>query len=363
MYVLYQKDTHHIELWEWNPYTGRAHKALLSSFTPAGVQMLPDQQAFSFIDQGRIRVKYIHKRQPKAIDINEPPVYNMHTILWLDEQRFYFSAQEHERFGIYQTDTQGQTYCLVHDDVSDAMYPQKVGDRLFYIERLGTAGSYQYSLVSIEYPEIPKAPAMAFNDDFCFEQRIQTLLQERSENVYKYMSRDKQHHIDFKSSAVAFLHMISSTEGFVVEFPEVIHKNDPAICFTYHHVIVQSQWHAEPLFTFSIPTRFLLADSADRLYESVLPFLPRHMNGKIFYSDAHGQNHGLNLYVYDVFKTLPLQLSKNVGVNANFFAPILFEGKMYFGGTIFSEADEPGMLLEEDDVVLRLASVDLNLLT
>ena len=97
VYVLYQKSTDHIELWLWNSITKKASKALLSTFSPAGLQLLPDGSSFSFIDNDRIRVKLQGKRQPRAVGFCEP-VYDISLIHWINNESFYFSAKEKERF-------------------------------------------------------------------------------------------------------------------------------------------------------------------------------------------------------------------------------------------------------------------------
>src|SRR5271155_2236996 len=83
IYVLYQKSTDHVELWLWNSITKKASKALLSTFSPAGLQLLPDGSSFSFIDNDRIRVKMLGRRQPRAVGFQEP-VYDIGLIQWID---------------------------------------------------------------------------------------------------------------------------------------------------------------------------------------------------------------------------------------------------------------------------------------
>ena len=72
IYVIYQKNVHHLELWSVNSETMIATKLLMSNFSPAGVRLLPNQAGFSFIDNGRIRVKYTNKRSPLSFDFEYP---------------------------------------------------------------------------------------------------------------------------------------------------------------------------------------------------------------------------------------------------------------------------------------------------
>ena len=71
LYLLYQKDAIHVELFLWHEKTKIISKVLPSLCMPAGIRMLPDQKGFSFIDNGRIKLKLFNKRSPKAIDCNE----------------------------------------------------------------------------------------------------------------------------------------------------------------------------------------------------------------------------------------------------------------------------------------------------
>ena len=102
--LIYQKESAHIELFAWDPVTGKADKALVSRYTPLGITVVPHTNTFSFIDNGRIRIKHSNKRSAKALDI-PAPLYDVGVVSWTDRCPYgitgFFSAQDQGNHGIY----------------------------------------------------------------------------------------------------------------------------------------------------------------------------------------------------------------------------------------------------------------------
>src|SRR5579872_7448020 len=98
--LLYQKSSANIELWEWDPITKHANKALPASHTPAGVRMLPDNSGFSFIDEDRIRIKKFTKRSAKTLELREP-LHSLGPVTWAEDGTGYFHAQGKKNFCIF----------------------------------------------------------------------------------------------------------------------------------------------------------------------------------------------------------------------------------------------------------------------
>ena len=98
--ILHQKSFDEIELWRWNKNETLALKELSSIFLPSFVQLLPNKLACSFIDRGRIKIKYFAKRTPRSIDMYEPisAISNMN---WIDNEQFYFVGKHEGYFGIF----------------------------------------------------------------------------------------------------------------------------------------------------------------------------------------------------------------------------------------------------------------------
>ena len=67
VFVIYQKNSSHLELWEWDPFTHYSYQILFSRYSPAGFTFLPDYSGFSFIDDGLLKVKQLIKGSPRTI--------------------------------------------------------------------------------------------------------------------------------------------------------------------------------------------------------------------------------------------------------------------------------------------------------
>jgi hypothetical protein len=368
VYLLYQKSIKHIELWIWDPNTKAATKALLSSFTPAGLRILPDQSGFSFIDNGRIKIKFFNKRSPKSLDIYEP-IYDIGVIEWIDNDCCYFSAKENERNGIYQVNMQGELAYIVGDTHCDCMYPQKSDDQLFYIERIICNDGSRYKIIQVPYPVI-SSNTYTFNNTENFDERVRRLLDKNEQDLKKRSalidSEQKEVIADFADQSLAFLHMICPTDGFVIEHPSKIDKQDKTIVLSYHQIKkVDGAWKRFYLFSFEVPLHLLLPESSSRLYESLLPLLPKHIDNIIYYVDCSKSAHyNLNVFSYDLMHGMSKKLSNAWLDGHNFFAPLLVDRAMYFGGSIESEGDEDTNRcgqLKFNDIIPSMRIIDNNL--
>jgi hypothetical protein len=252
-----------------------------SLYNPAGIVLLPDNKGFSFIDNGRLRIKKFHKRSPKTIDFDEP-FFNIHGLHWIDEYTGYCSAQNNSHFSLYHFDDEGTTTCLMKAPQTDCMYPEKIDDQLFYIERFkqGACNEYGYAIKYADYD---------------------------SRNVSHLM-------YDFDQKPIIFLHMISSREGFVLEHEKAIDSDEKIAHFFYHHLLKEGdKWNDTILFSFAIPTKLFLYPNDDRLFESILPLLPKIRNNMIYFVDYSISTENLEEYVCDLENNKISALSKKNG--------------------------------------------------
>ena len=308
IYLIYQKTPSHIELWGWNYTTKHAYQMLLSRFTPAGFRMLPDGKGFSFIDKGILKVKQFFKRSPRIIEF-DAPLYNVEVVHWIDDHSCYTSGKYREHFGIFYIDYDGMVSPLCISDDADCMYPQKAGDKLFYIER---DEQWHCRIAQTEYVLPP--------DYATFSDR---------QEWYKMHRSPSQTLLDFGQNQIVFLYMISKREGFVVEHSRSISKRDTSITFSYHHIKkTRDNWTSENLFTYSVPSELLFSGNPARLYEALLPLLPYHYKNYIWYVDS--VNNDLGIFVYDIHKKL--KKSVLLKENQSFFSPMLIQGKIFCGG-------------------------------
>jgi hypothetical protein len=358
IYVVYQKSLEHLELWLWDPESKEVSKALLSAFTPAGLRLLPQGQGFSFIDNGRIKIKQFNKRSPKTIELNEP-LYDVTQVEWLNPTSFFLSAKERERFNIYQVDIQGNTEHIVSCEQADCLYPQKIGSDLFYIERSralaggcrhphGFNDYHEHVLVTVPYPSVALKKEPSFNDQEQLEEKMALLLNDYRV-VKKPLTDDtkKMPLYNFGTMSVAFLHMESARQGFVVEYPRDVEKHDATLPLTYHQIfLTENGWQSKALFDFEIPLHLLWPSSQSRLYESMLPLLPRHIEDKIYFVDCakSTKKQRLDIFCYTVADGTIKQQTSSRGFDELFMGIVSYNKMLFYGGgvdTLVPFEDDP----------------------
>jgi hypothetical protein len=298
---LKQNSKDNIELIIWDNTTKHAEKGLWSLFNPAGIQILPDETGFSFIDNGRLRIKYFNKRSPKTIEFDQY-IYNIHTIHWINSSECYFSAKSiNDLFSVFHCSMDGTTQCLISDKQSHCMYPQKINNQLFFIKKTDKKWSI-----------------------------TQTYYDKNSSNPHVEI-------INFNNNPIIFLHMISETEGFVIKHAKAIDREQKNIIFHYYYIYKKnSVWSKKCLFSFTIPSFLLMPDSLYRLYESLLPLIPRIIDKTIYFVDSSKNNDNLlELFVCDIkslkIKKIMLANQKHIG---NLFVPIKCGTQFLYGGEI-----------------------------
>jgi len=323
--LIQQKAADNIALWFWDVQTKRLKPGLWSRFNPAGLRMLPDKSGFSFVDNGLVKIKFFHKRSPKTIALDEP-LYNINMIRWIDSYRCYVSAKKHNHYGIFQLTTDGDVCCVVYNPSGDCLYPQKIDDVLFYVERIKN----NYRIMYVPYPKILLSAIDNFNSVGDFDIQVQKILDKQIKKKTLGEINNRQSIFDFKKQPIAFLYMISLVEGFVLEYDAYIDAKDDTILFSYLHLTKKgSTWQYNQLFSFGIPAALLLADSPARLYESMLPLLPRHVSNAIYFVNVH--EHNLNIFRYDWDLDIVEQKTTD---NQHCFAPFVVRNGLFFGGTL-----------------------------
>lgn len=334
VYVLYQKSTDHIELWLWNSITKKASKALLSTFSPAGLQLLPDGTSFSFIDNDRIRVKVEGRRQPKSIDFSDP-LYDISLIHWIDNESFYFSAKEHERYGIFHGTVYGTCHRIINIDDGHCMYPQLQGTDLFYIERHDDNST---AIVSVPYPAIPHDECSPCTDSEKLEKRVLAIMEQCvQENQHSYADiSQKSLILNFSNKSISFLKMLSDSYGLILEHPVFIDRSDNMIPFTCHALQrTQGTWSTYELFSFELPAQLLIMGRPERLHESLLPLLLRYDGKKsLFFLNTNKNDLGLNIYEYRFDDRSITKRSNNDQNRGMFFSPLCSKFGIWYGGTL-----------------------------
>lgn len=365
VYVLYQKSLDYLELWVWDSVTKKASKALHSTFIPAGLQLLTDNTGYSFIDNDRIRIKFFDKRQPKALEFYDP-IYDFNLIHWIDKHNFYFSAKEKEKFGIFHGTMYGTCHRILKDNMHDYMYPQRVGDTLFFIEK---DGHETYRFCEIPYPEIPLEEIVPCVDSQQFEDRVKAIMESELHSYVKKSYGDlmhKQELLCFNAESMSFLTMISDSCGFVLEHPSSILKSDATIPFRCYCLSKDDTgtWSAEEIYSFYLPTSLIVRSDQYCLYESILPLLFRYDNKNEIYFVSSGKD-GLDLDIF-CYRLNDRSISKKTNIDeiwGMFFSPLISNFGVWYGGYV-NTVDHPHpqkvcmWLDDEGNICLNLPSLE-----
>lgn len=290
--LLNQKSLEQIELYDWSAHTKTMCKILMSMYTPTSIKILPDGSGFSFVDNGRIRIKRFDKRSVKSLDIYEP-IYGIEQISWLNNECCYFHAQSDGYYGIYQLTLEEELTPILLKNHTDYMYPVIIAQTLFFIERVKQADKYIYKFGTYDLNK----------------KTIETLVNLGTKNFI-------------------MLTMHSLSEGFALE-PVPVSGMEK---FYYHKIfIADKNWQTHKLFDFSIPHDLLFNDRK-RIYESLLPFIPRHTAQFIFFSSYDLKTERMILYKFDITtkKSMPA-----VQEDCSVFVPVFLGNQGWCGGEKF----------------------------
>ncbi len=337
--VMYQKDSSRLELWFWDPSTFLATKGLLSAYTPAGVCILPHKQAFSFIDNDRIRIKFFDKRSPKTLDFYGP--YDLSTLQWLDDENFYFSACERNHFNLFHGTIDGDLYRLTNNKEYNYLYPQKIDSELFFIEE---KKENSYALCQTLYPKELLTKTIHEHEKESLESSLKAILENSYTSMEKiYIERAAINRLFVVSNdrVIAFLKMENRLNGYFIEHPALVNRTDETIEFSYKKFsYVNDEWVIKTLFSFTLPLYLFITKSTsrERLYESILPLLPVHsctdIVYNIYYSDFNFKTGAINIFCYSQLTGESIQKTFGICSEDLYFAPIVHDGVVFYGGRL-----------------------------
>ncbi|HSW76084.1 MAG TPA: hypothetical protein VLG50_03525 [Candidatus Saccharimonadales bacterium] len=317
--MIHQKSYDDLELLLWDRHEGTACRELTSMYIPSCVQLLPSKKAFSFIDRGRVRIKSFSKRTPRAIDIYEP-IYAIYSMQWLTDDEFYFVGKNYGKLSIFLCDTSDRgavIFSLTPHNELDYMYPCKVEDSLFCIAKDTTL---TYSIVTLLW-----APTLYEHTPY------EHTSYEHSQHVQKLIiSHDKP---------LCFLHMDSKTSGFVLECLDQQLTNDflHFSCCSVHYE--NDTWNLTKLFEFKIPSKFLIGSNEDKVYETLIPFLPRYTPEWIYFANYDDESENCIIQRYNhAHNTIEFvtDTSRSLADFNHVFSPLIINDTLYCG-FLFSE--------------------------
>jgi hypothetical protein len=295
--LLYQKSLQEIELWISDTATHTAIQGLSSFLTPANVKMLPSGEGFSFIDQGYIKIKEFAKRSPRTLPIYEPISFFCQ-MDWFSDDQFYFVAQKGDYFQIFLGDTQAWIHQLTHEDC-DALYPCHIDKTFFYIKK---------------YAPKNRSQIIAFD----------------------MTTMDEKIIFEHYTSRICYLTMLTHSEGFFIELPEVVSDQTPELYefSCYHFIKKDDVWNKEFLFKFFIPSSYLIGSS--RLYESMEMFLPNYIcKDYVFFVSHDLQTDQLLLHKLCITtkeeEVVFNERFRNYTNKTTLFAPYIINNNLYCG--------------------------------
>lgn len=306
--LLHQRSLYSVDLWLMNEKNKEAKKINLGFHLPSNLKLLPDLTGFSFFYKQKLCLKSFGKRNFKKIYFFEP-IYDIGSIEWIDNLNCYFSAKKNNKFCIFQSNVKDQKIICIHkvenfeNSSFECMYPQRIENDLFYIERQTHENfrtkKLRYKIVKTNY-------------DINSTKSIETIL-------------------DLKHSSIAFLKMNSRHDGYFIEHPNTIEKDEKTLLFTCHYFYKNNdQWQNEELFNFYLPS-FYLFNVNYRLYESILPFLPKYSSKKIIFCSCHEEDDSkVDIYSYDLVKKY-IEKKTNAQNGQIFFSPIIIGDKVFYG--------------------------------
>lgn len=247
--LAYQKSLLDIQLWVYCTKTDTCMQVLSSSFSiPTHIRILPSQHAFSFIDQGYIKIKEFTKRSARTI-----PIYNSIDFFcqmeWIDDENFYFLARQGDYFQIFKSDLNGIVQQITNGPC-DALYPCKLGSNIWYAQR-NTEKQTTIYLQSCKSNQ---------------KEKIISMPSEKEQVCYIKMKNDQL------GTIVSIQKNISTKNGILV-YP----------CNYYHLHAHDNNWHLKKLFTFYVKADYL--EGPIRLHESIEQFIPREDASFIYFCD------------------------------------------------------------------------------
>ncbi len=364
VFVTIQHAPDRLDLYVWNPVDKIATKAVLSTYTPAGFKVLPDKSSFSFVDKaGRIYLKSFNKRSPKFIQLYEP-IKDISIIEWNDSQSFYFMGKEASHYALFHSNLNGYIHRIVQSIAMDYIHPSKAGNTLFFIQR---NDNKEYSIAQCTYPYIIDDTTL-INETEYNRQQLNEIVNS-TKNKYPCVATEQIHTlISLGKQPAAFLNMTSEQEGFFIEYPVTINRTDRIIPFTYCRIKKNgNMWVRQQLFTFSLPSHFFLTANDFRLYESLLPLLPRHINNSFYFMHCSNEDDlQTSVYKYDLAtgNIKPIsQVDAQGPLGVSYFAPVQVNSTVFYGGKLTSETAEnhkyPTLWLNSDGFAcIDLPSVD-----
>ena len=226
------------------------------------------------------------------------PIYNITQVRWIDDEHCYFSAKQDNRYKLFISDLDGELEMLIDMPDADIIYPSHIGSNIYYLNK-----------------DVKEGVAFSRIDRHS----------KKTDNIM-FLGRKN----------IAFLEMISDTEGFFIQAPFSIDTEANNLELEYFRICLENEWKQEKLFSFTIPMHYLFGRGPERFYESLMAFLPKVYNDEILFSSL--RNSYLDIFSYNRITRQIFPIFTEVAETDRFGA-MQFQGKLYYGKTIRGETD------------------------
>lgn len=323
VYLVHQKIDKRLEVWVWDVHNNNFFKGLPSHLNPTLLTLVPNQEGISFLDQGRIRVKFFDKRSVMSIDIDSP-IYDILSFSWIDRNSLYVCAKQYGHYAIFHLTITGELEAVVQDEHYDLIYPQKITDSLYYIKHNNNESGCV--LMHSTYPSIPLSEENNFNALDTFDERVARLLGKKNESRAQGTLQQQSLLLGFDEiHSPVSLSMTSENSGFVINY-------DATACmFDAYYIEKRAEvWRYEKAFSFKIPYCFVAGDTTERLTESLAPLLPRYHEGKIYFVD-----YDENLFVILSYNVKTYEIKKEYVGKKHSFSPLFIGDLLLCSSSLF----------------------------
>lgn len=305
------------------------NQEMLYNFVVTNFELLPENQGYSFLDNGRLRIKYYHKPSPISVDFLYP-IYDLHAVIWVEPNKGIICAKYKNCFGLFYFTPDGRVDPIVWTGCHDFLYPQVIDQEIYCIQKpIDQKGAAH--IVSCKLPSTSCSVAW---ESLNFDEQVHILMRNPTNISHKKMPHYLNSIAFIKNGT--YLSMVNQHHGFYLE--QLSKSSDKLASFMYHEVVcTDGTWSSRVLFDFNIP-RYLIDLSEKSLIEKMRLVLPIFIKNKIYFIHANTvYTTGIYSYNCDTSEIEPIWAENN----RCFIGLLFYNNRLYFGHDADLSKDVP----------------------
>jgi len=328
LWVIHQTVGGQLQLHRYYPMTGLLQKErysfnqeMLRGYSVERFQLLPGNVGYSFLDNGRLRIKYADRHSPLSVDFLYP-VYEMNDIAWINACKGVMSACYKEHFGLFYFMVDGRVAPIVWAQDKQYMHPQCANEWIYCVQK----AQQQYAIVACKRsdPDIFHIPWHALS----FDERSHMIMHATDQWIVPdEMSVEK--HVFYSSDRWIGYLQFDEANAYCYFLHENVSENKEIVCVSWCCISL-AIGHYQELFSFCIPKAFMSHHSGG-LIESIWPLIPRRHKQTYYYSHYDEMLNALGLYAYDLTTSTSQLLI--AGQETHYFAPCFYNDLLYYATT------------------------------